>query len=348
MRKTIGIGCVILLLYGLCCSCTYEKDIWIEEEKPCAVLNAIVRQDSVIRVHLSRTLNGALVNPEDQSSLHRLCIDDAQIELWVNSICRGKLQKTEGKAGEYNHSYRPAAGDRIRLKALTAEYDPVEAETAIPFPPEAVVIDTLGIERWDEYGDLQKDLRFHITIQDRPEEENFYLLSFEPMIHYQSSLVDTVFLNRSFWDRIEMPQDPRVESGNMRYGKEFFQYGYLGGYGSWHIGFKEKTAFLLKDEGSDGEELTFDFTASSLREPHQMDTVSCTYGIRIQLASISRSYYLYRRSKALQMDQEDILGDLDLREPQPAYSNVTAGWGLLASYHPIWIFFEWKSGAIRY
>lgn len=343
--KVIKIGCV-LLLYGVLLSCTYEKDIWIEEEKPCAVLNAMIRQDSVIRVNMSRSVSGTLLKPGDQGHFRPLFIQNAVVELWVNGISKGFCRKTEGDNGDYVHSYRPTAGDRIKLRALTSEYDPVEAETVVASSPEIVAVDTICMEQWNEYGVLQKDILFRIKIQDCPREENFYLLSFEPQIHYQDCQSDTLISGNPFWQKIEMPQDSKVESAGMKYYDDigFMYETYWGGYGFGHNRQRKASAFLLKDEGADGNELTFDFTLSRVHYSHLNDTVSCTHYLNVQLASISRSYYLYRRSKALQKEQGDILGDLDLREPQPTYTNVVVGYGLLASYHPIRICLELKIG----
>lgn len=344
--RRIGIG-MIFLLYGLFFSCTYEKDIWIKEEKPRVVLNAMILQDSIIRVNLSRSMNGVLLKPEEKEDRRHLFIENAVIELWVNDISKGFLQKSHETFGygDYLHAYRPAPGDRIRLKASTPDDDPVEAETTIPYPPEIISIDTLSSEQWNEHGELQHNLHFHIVIQDRPDEENYYLLSFEPVTHYRTPSLDTVVIGIPFWQKIEHPLNIRIESGAMgKYGINLQTSLFWGGQGQGYMFRRQETAFLLKDEGADGERLAFDFTASRVRYSHQDDTLSCTHSFQIQLASISRSYYLYRRSKALQKEQDDILGDLDLREPQPTYSNVIAGYGLLASYHPNRICFVLKIG----
>lgn len=48
-----------------------------------------------------------------------------------------------------------------------------------------------------------------------------------------------------------------------------------------------------------------------------------------QLSTVSESYYLYMKSKVLQAEQDDFLGEAGLREPIPTYSNVKGGYGLV-------------------
>lgn len=312
------IACILSWVAG-CVSCYHATDIRIEPPAPQAVLNALVCPDSVLRVNLSRPESETKRESSEPEQMPGF-IDEAEVYLSVNGQPRGRLDK-ETKAGWYRMaSYRPRVGDRLEISARTADYGMVGGETEIPGKTAILSVDTAGRHVVGRYGYEWDDLEISLGMQDIPGERNFYLLTVSPKRIWRKGgrvvNADTLAYGYWPWTKVVPDESSSLENGDM-YGSRFINNFYRG--------------FLLTDEGRDGKELTLKFTLSGLEYSYRDDQIECRSSCRISLSSISKSYYMYRRSKALQKEQNDILGEAGLREPIPTYSNVRNGYGLVAS-----------------
>lgn len=298
-----------------CMSCYHYADIQIDAPAPHAVLNAIVCPDSLLRVNLSRPQS------EQGGTGHASAfIEDAEVLLYLNGKPEGRLEKELGAGWYRMPGFRPAVGDRIEISARTPDYGVVAGETWIPGKTTIQAVDTASRHVVGMWGYEWDDLEISVRMRDLAGEQNFYLLSVSPKrIWQKGNLVvdaDTLPYGYWAWSTVAAEEDSPLENGDME------RAGFLN---SFYQG------FLLTDEGRDGQELTLKLTISNPQFSYRDPTISCRNYCRISLSSISKSYYLYRRSKALQKEQNDILGEAGLREPIPTYSNIRNGYGLVAS-----------------
>lgn len=309
----------MLSLVAGCVSCYQATDIHIEPPTPHAVLNAIACPDSMLRVNLSRLeseINKERFGQKQPSAF----IDNAEVYLSVNGQPRGRMDKETGAGWFRMPSYRPRVGDRLEISARTADYGMVGGDTEIPGKTAILSVDTVSRHVVGRWGYEWDDLEISLRMQDIPGERNFYLLTIYPKRIWRKGDrvvdADTVAYGYWPWSKVVPDENSPLESGDI-YESEFIN--------------NFRRGFLLTDEGRDGRELTLKITLSAPESSYRDDQIDCRSSCRISLSAISQSYYLYRRSKALQKEQNDILGEAGLREPIPTYSNVRNGYGLVAS-----------------
>lgn len=299
-------------LFNLCClcaillSCQPADEIKIEEVHPRLVLNARLQQDSVITTTVSRS-QGSIseVYPAE------LYIDNARVELYVNGENKGLMTK-DGATGTYRMpACTPAAGDEIRLEASAEGYEAVSAVTSVPRRPEILAVDTQWVSI-DTTGWNNNVIDFSLRFRTTPGRTGKYLFFVEEYVIYR----DSVHSIQSLSPYVTHKEDLLFEDA----------YLYLPeAHKSYPI-----DCYLFTDETL-GDEYTIHFTVSGLIH-FKADTLLAAHHCDIHLQALSDSYYLYLRSKALQWKQEqDIFGDIGLREPIPTYTNIINGYGLLFS-----------------
>ncbi len=309
MKKKIHIIIAGVLLLSIV-SCTYNIEGTIDLPNPKAVLNATLIADSMVKANVSRTLN--------YHGHETLFIDDASVELFVNDISRGIMQRDTSPGGYLMQGCYPATGDKIRMEVQTSGYDAISAEVHMPSQPEILKVDTQMIFLSDGYS-LSSDLKVNLTFRENPREKNFYLLS---IYAYEEEEKDTV-RRKSY--NIQVKHDEELLLEEIR---DKYNYYYPGGY-YWY----PPKQFIFSDDqikGADSYELKL--SVQHLSHSSYSDTLNYTCACVIELANISESLYLYKRSKHLQMEQEDdLFGEIGLREPIPTYTNVRNGYGILSA-----------------
>lgn len=357
---------LLLLLAWLAGStgCITEKDIRIEPLPPRPVLNAVLRPDAPVTAYVSLSsskmlsadtrLSPAVTDakargtdtkslatdtkaggmdtkaPEtetnaDEKDSGTAALDNAVVELRVNGHLRGTLCK-DTRPGRYSFAdYRPAARDHVEMTVHTPGFAPATASTRLPVAVELTAVDTLFSRREDEWGKKRDYLDLRLSLKDQPGERNYYIISFTPHQVWRKGAeeiaADTLPQPPSLWRDLYSDRDfflDKMEGGRTS--------------GRFPAG---RVSFLFADDWVEGKDFTLSFVVSGLRYSYCDDTLSCVNRCRIDLRTISESYYLYCRSKILQKEQDDILGETGLREPLPTYTNVQNGYGLLAAWQGI-------------
>lgn len=313
--------------------CISERDIRIEPLPPRPVLNAVLRPDAPVTAYVSissseplaskvRHLRPVTEEETGEAEEGTDALDNALIELRVNGNLRGTLRKDD-RPGRYTFAgYRPTARDRVEMTLYTPDFEPATASTRLPAPVELLAVDTLFSRREDEWGKPRNYLDLRLSLKDLPGERNYYIISFTPYQLWRKGALeistDTLPQPPSLWLDLYSDRDfflEKMEDGHTS--------------GRFPAG---RVSFLFADDWVDGKDFTLSFVLSGLHYSYRDDTLSCTNRCRIELRSISESYYLYCRSKILQKEQDDILGETGLREPLPTYTNVQNGYGLLAAW----------------
>lgn len=314
--RTAGLGCFLLLA----ASCISEKDIRLDPVLPRPVLNALLRPDAPVTVNVSVSSRGAAYAKFTDTP--DLFIDDAAVDLRVNGTSRGRFEKLRFP-GDYSYpGYRPAAGDRVEITVCAPGFAPLTASTVIPRSAAIAGVDTAAYLWRDDWGQAWEYLDANLLLCDLPGERAYYLLSFTPRQIWRkgTEAIDGDTLDRApfLWSDIYSKEDFFLQNADLA---DSFDGLHAAG-----------ASFLFTDEFTTGKPFRLHFTFSNLQYSYRDDTLSCINACRITLRSVSESYYLYRRSKILQKEQDDILGETGLREPLPTYTNVKNGYGLLGAW----------------
>lgn len=331
--QTVCFGLFLLVA----AACISEKDIRIEPMAPRPVLNGLLRPDAPVTVNVSLSSLGAastkgagiddaanepspleagMANPPD------VFIDDAAVDLRVNGTYRGRFEKRDSP-GDYSFpGYRPACGDQVEVTVYASHFNPVAASTVIPPQTTIALVDTAAYLRRDDWGVAWDYLDADLLLYDPPGERKYYLLSFTPRQTWRKGTReicgDTLDRAPFLWLDIYSKEDFFLQNADL---SDSFD-------GHRSAG----ASFLFTDDFKNGKPFRLHFTFSNVHYSYRDDTLSCVNTCRITLRAVSESYYLYRRSKILQKEQDDILGETGLREPFPTYTNVKNGYGLLAAW----------------
>ncbi|MDR1200140.1 MAG: DUF4249 domain-containing protein [Tannerellaceae bacterium] len=314
MGHFIKAGWILICFFTL--SCERNIELSIDLPKASAVLNASLSADSVITATVSRTVRDIYYsNPE---SIPVYFLDKASIEVFVNDIKQGVMEKGEAN-GQYRlPGYYPSVGDKIRLEVQTDDFDLLSAEVSIPSQPEILSVDTQMYKKESTpYSPGGNSIDVKLRFKEPENETNYYLLA---LSGYGINKKDTFTkINMPFFvahneDLLFEKLDPICFSD------------------SYFVGYYDTSFFIFNDKAIYSDEYTLKFTLNNVFSSYDTDSLSFTATCRIYLYSISESYYLYCRSKLLQWKQkEDPFGSVGLREPVPTYTNVRNGYGLLSA-----------------
>lgn len=284
--------------------------------------------------------SGGKNKPSGRECLTDGFINDATVELRVNGVLQGRLEKASSP-GDYSFPlYHPVAGDRVEMTVYAPSFDPVTAATCVPPRTEIAAMDTVSYRFRDDWGESWEYLDLTLWLRNVPGQRNYYLLSFTPHQLWRKGTevvsTDTMELKGVLWLDIYSDEDFFLE--NVKGGESSGRFHSAG------------ASFLFTDDFRKGKPFTLHFTFSNVQYSYRDDTLSCLNTCRVSLRSVSESYYLYRRSKSLQKEQEDILGETGLREPLPTYTNVENGYGLLGAWQEVTsdIVFPFKADTIPY
>jgi hypothetical protein len=291
-------------------ACTSELEQEIEVPPPGAVLNALLCEDSVITAHVLRTYNGG--DPSVALRPDALAIDDAEVEVYLNGVSRGIMQRDARPGWYVLPGCYPAGGDRVRMEVVTAEYAPLSAETALPLRPEILSVDT--------QRQAPNVVRIGLRFNDRAGEKNYYMLSAAVTAGVEG---DSPVPDSPYPVTLTLEEDWLL--GNVEYERaDDYDYPYA---------YAPVSRYIFDDAQTDGEAHTLKLSLRGMGAlPGDSAAATAVYTCRITFSALSESHYLYLRSKILQKKQaEDVFGSIGLREPIPTYTNISNGYGLLSA-----------------
>ncbi|HEY6914946.1 MAG TPA: DUF4249 domain-containing protein [Paludibacter sp.] len=324
--KTNYISFILMLgLALLFHSCEKEIEFSGEITKPMLVINSFITPDSVIKVHLSKSKFFL----EDNTTFEM--VNNANVNVWVNGSKVEKLTNTG--EGYYLSSFKPLLGDIIKITAETSDMSEVSTVTEIVQPNPIISVDTLN-HQFKEYPmvsysstnngpyiadtmGLTKIESFGIKVKfnDPSTASNYYRLEAKVINYYDdgSVLIGSGAIN----------YNDIVFGGNNN--SSLFE---TSGYNYYHE---------FSDELFNGKEYNLNLTFNRITDTYKPEYQDMYHEInvktpvkqelRIELQSISKSYFLYLRSRAANMSAVEFFS-----EPVQIYSNVTGGIGILGSY----------------
>lgn len=289
-------------------ACEKIIEIDLGEAKTKMVVNAVLQEDSIIKINLSRSrhiLDNAAVS----------YINDAEVKLFENDVFIGNLVYSQNGFYQINHFPKRAYEYKIEVKHDI--FDDVFAYTSILNSVPILSVDTLT-----GFGQYNNEvMHFSIRLNDPPGEKNYYKLSLKnkflgemwnpDLIVYDTLYVteDTVIVHTSYggYELAEFYENIWFSSEDII----FSEYSYFNSY--------------FSDEIFDGKSYNIRVTVDKWNFRGETNMVY------VELASISKELYLYYISLSKHMYNQ---GD-PFAEPVIVFTNIENGIGVFgsATYH---------------
>ncbi len=306
----------ILIIPILSTGC-YENFTPQTDAKPVLCLNSSITAGEAIEVDVSRSW---AYNDEEGERDHS--VQDATITIYAN----GEVAVED---------YIPAEGDEIHIVAESATYGMAEAYVTVPrsVPIASVKVKPVALSLWRDEdepmtGSLNFNMRVSLTLEDNPECDDFFRLSYDCTSPY------------TYYDE----EDNSLEASHAPY--TFFNPGTID-YETEPI-FKEHIG-VFESVFGDGDGLNMFFSDKQFSgKSYTLNLLfnGCYYHVQapvydsdlfdacitFYLSTISKSYY----NRAIYVWQTvsgsiNDMGDLGFTEPMWAYSNVSTGAGVVAA-----------------
>lgn len=290
-------------------SCTEIVNFTIPEQEPKLVVSALFNPDSLVRVNLFITQAISTESPN--------YLSDAKVELFKENNLIGILN--ELKNGEYCLNYFPEENSNYSLKISNTPF--TEANSQCYLPAKVPVKNAeYVLNAWYNATEMTEMSRCNFVINDPPEVENFYEVIIYELREYEGSLPEVNSLYT-----IECNDKAVVAEGLQAY---------------------KPTSLLFSDKLFNGMEYNFTFDCSYIA--NRIDIINgvteyFTDGkkLMVQLRSVSKSYFDFRRSWTAHKYNQKLLEISDISqivsytltsEPVRLYTNIENGLGIFGGY----------------
>jgi hypothetical protein len=310
-------------------SCENEINFSGEVTKPMLVINSFITPDSVIKVHLSKSKFFL----EDNSTFET--VDNANVDVWVNGTKIEKLTSTGN--GYYVASFKPQIGDVIKITAEENGLPDISSVTDIAHPTNIISVDTLN-HQFEDYPMVQysstnngpyiadtmgfnriESFGVKVKFNDPATISNYYRLVVKIVYYYNDNSMSMVEAPISY--------DDLVFGGNNNSNPlEMSSYNYYHEFPDELFNGKEYILNFTLNRNT----ITYSQEYQDKYQQHQPEVEvksPVKQELLIELQSISKSYFLYLRSRSANMSAVEFFS-----EPVQIYSNVTDGIGILGSY----------------
>ncbi|MEA4935612.1 MAG: DUF4249 domain-containing protein [Paludibacter sp.] len=315
MIKTIFLTLGLLLFV----SCEKEIEFNGEISEPMVVLNSYISPDSIIYAHLTKSR--FFLNNNRGFEF----INNADILVYVNHVFREKLNFTEN--GIYRGTFKPTAGDTVRLLVKVTGYDDVESTTTVLSPSNILSTEAKMVEKSrDEYtinGEvsahyLSGNCEFNVKIRDNVSEQNYYRLVVKKRnlnIYSNDTIISEYFINFSL-------EGFDSQSGDL--------------IGLFDDGENRNDQHLITDELFNGKEFVLKFTTDyaylevvpGYEEYYNYKNPGGSESVIINLQAITKDMYLYLKSK----ESANGIFEGFFTEPVQIYNNISNGIGIFGAY----------------
>ena len=310
-------------------------DFKIEEHEPCIVMNGLLYPDSIVKIHLSKSI-GIL---DDEKVIP---LPNATVELWDKD---GIIETLSYDNDGYYISSNPLPdGYYFILKASLSGFKPVEANVEIPSVIPIISYDTSYItETYEDYYFDENDydnpqlvtfskkiLELTFSFQDPREQVNYYMLEVindDWFIDYEG---DTFLIK---------------VSSNVEANDPIFEMSYAG---KWITTLDEGdeiygSGVVFSDNliNSKKHTITMDITPSNTY-PELFNETTKTY---VSLIAINEDYY--KLLKCLSLYTDDPF-DYIFVERVTVYTNVKNGYGLVGAAAPYTCAFDVEVDTTNY
>lgn len=149
-------------------SCEKEIDMTFPEKDRRITINAEIKSDSIVQVHLSKSI-GVLELDKNADS-----IADAAVFLYENNVLLEQLHYVD--SGYYRSSTKAKPNAIYKLQVNHKTYPTASAQTRIPSKVMITKIDTVT-KKVDDQMNSYMALHHKITFTDPADEDNYYALT---------------------------------------------------------------------------------------------------------------------------------------------------------------------------
>lgn len=314
MKKYI-IPCVLALVALLGSACEKVIEFKGEIAEPRLTISAQAVAGDPFPVYVANSVFFLQRDVTGKTYTEKLDTLRGEVRCFVNGSQQSKQMVLHANASYSSYCYLaedyvPAPGDHIRVEAEFPGFDPVWAETDVPFPPQFELVSTewkLMEKEYDEQPDYyQVDMTLSVT--DDGSYDKYYCLQpfqayyFEPaqihiveVVPFVSS--DIVFqqLDASAFERFDFQTGDRL------------------------------AANYFPDTIIKGESRTFKIQLLRVVAPEELELFS------VRLSTVNESLYWFDMSYSQQEFQFNFFS-----EGVTIYSNVHGGYGVLCAAAPVW------------
>ena len=320
MNRVRGYSMVlsIFVLFVLLNGCTKVVDMDIPAIKSKAVVFALVANHKPFRLLFDKSYG--IMDWVDSNEMHSSA---AVVKLYVNHRFVEKLSYGNGYFHSFN--YLPKPYDTLSVTVLPKGKDqsPLFARTTIPG---AVKIDTAWFQ--DSVFSDQDGVeysRVYLRFRDIPDQKNYYEIYMRARCYADTPVV---------YEKVTgyASNSPIVVNEGM-------------------IGSLRQ---LWTDGGYDYEPSTVVFSDTLFRNKEAGLGISfirpcsyvygqpsrCKFDLTVYLSSVSKAYYLYRKTLYQHMISKESSIWTGYVEPVQLYSNVKGGYGVFAGYSPVSVTFR--------
>ncbi len=324
--KTNYISFIILLASTIVLhSCENEINFSGEVTKPLLVINSFITPDSVIKVHVSKSKFFL----EDNTTFETL--DNANVNVWVNGTKVEKLTSTGN--GYYIASFKPKIGDIVKITAANTEFNEVSTSTEIVQPNPIISVDTLNHQfeelptinyssydgnppTMDTIGFVKiESFGAKVKFKDTSTAPDYYRLVTKVINYYDDGQISVTDGMINFNDIV-------FGGNNNSNPLEISSYNYYHEFSDELFNGKEYNLNFIFNRSTytPKQELPNNYHDVNVKSPVRQELL-------IELQSISKSYFLYLRSRSANMSAVEFFS-----EPVQIHSNVNGGIGILGSY----------------
>ena len=296
MKKISILFAISFFIWG----CDFEQVIDLEVPlKSQLVLNGALCPDSSLTIHLSKT--SAAVGRLESPAF----VNNATVTAWEDNKLLGNLTWT-GVEGRFAlKDFYPQHGKTYRIKATSADFPEVEAETTIPEP----------IKLRANISKQQSNITLDFTLDDNPAKKNIYMVSAYEVI--PPVLYSVVGYPPYTIPQSVMPKYCVMKAIFIPQSQFNFENSEIGGlYCGNRLTFND---LLMKAEGNA-------FTLNVFDVDDRNGSSSYVF-----VGAISEEITKYDATLGSNQNNGAVLGN----EPSNVYGNVKGGLGILASYNGI-------------
>lgn len=264
-------------------SCEEELQVPIPDEEPKLVINALIGVDSLLRVHVSKS--SGFQNKNANSPL-----TNANVEISQNNRKLGNM--THENNGWYSlNSNVLAANNSYQIEVSHPNLETAKSEMEVL---EHVAIKNLSYQVKEE-----NKLEFTIQFQDKPLQENYYMILLKAIDGTTISTIDYY-------------SDDIIFNGNLAENSIGIQQNMLRG------------SRTFNDENLDGNNISISIYIYN----ELFDITELFQEYKIELYHITSDYFKYERSITSYYNRDD----LPFFNKVNLHSNVSGGYGIFTSY----------------
>lgn len=314
----------IILFIVIFSSCETTIDFNGKDTDPLLVVNSIISPDSAIKVHVSESRFFL----EDDSQFVNL--NNATVKLQINNTEYESLKPIQN--GYYLGTYMPKVGDKLKIIVSNPQFQEVSATTEVVAANPVLSVDTSTVilektallsysydqSTPDTIGyTINNEFKINVNFNDPANIQNFYKVNLKMKIWLSNGTTQTV---KYYFNSDDAVFGNTSESGIFDNSS-----------GNYYQVFSDDVfdgkSYSLKLSANYYSYLYFNNTPPKSGNFYEPVTITKNELI-VELQSISKSYYLYLRTR----DASNTFVDF-FSEPIQIFSNIQGGIGILGSYN---------------